>query len=158
MTPLRIAGTVCESIVDGPGVRYVVFVQGCPHGCAGCHNPQTHDPAGGYDANLAQILAEIDTDPLISGVTFSGGEPFLQAAQLCELAEAVKMRRLHLLIYSGYTVRQLLAMAEQIKDVGRLLALADTLIDGPYIEAERDLTLSHRGSRNQQIIDLSGWQ
>ena len=76
---LMLAGVMDESIVDGPGIRYVVFVQGCPHRCEGCHNPQTHDFSGGQTADIPKILEEIDSDPMISGVTFSGGEPFCQA-------------------------------------------------------------------------------
>ena len=74
--PLRLAGTVEDSIVDGPGIRYTIFVQGCPHHCPGCHNPQTHDFAGGYLADPKVLLEEIRKNPLLSGVTFSGGEPF----------------------------------------------------------------------------------
>ena len=78
MTALRIAGTIGESIVDGPGIRYVVFTQGCPHGCPGCHNPQTHDPAGGFWAETDEILSVLAENPLLDGITLSGGEPFLQ--------------------------------------------------------------------------------
>ena len=86
---LRIAGIERDSIVDGPGIRYVIFTQGCPHHCPGCHNPQTHDPAGGREADVEEIVRQIDADPLISGVTFSGGEPFLQAEARVTLAGAV---------------------------------------------------------------------
>ena len=79
---IRISGIVEESIVDGPGLRYVLFTQGCPHHCPGCHNPQTHDFSGGYDADLDEIVRQIAGDPLMSGVTFSGGEPFCQAEAL----------------------------------------------------------------------------
>ena len=72
---LRLAGTENDSIVDGPGIRFTIFVQGCPHHCPGCHNPQTHDFAGGTDTDCAQLLARIDANPLLDGVTFSGGEP-----------------------------------------------------------------------------------
>ncbi|MCI9640020.1 MAG: 4Fe-4S cluster-binding domain-containing protein [Emergencia sp.] len=77
---LRIAGVVKESIVDGPGIRFVVFSQGCPHHCPGCHNAVTHDFEGGYDCSIERILAEIDANPLLDGVTFSGGEPVCQPA------------------------------------------------------------------------------
>ena len=87
---LRISGVEPESIVDGPGFRYVIFTQGCPHHCPGCHNPQTHDFAGGKVADIPAILAEIQSDPLLQGVTFSGGEPFCQPAPLCAIARAVK--------------------------------------------------------------------
>lgn len=80
---LRIAGVVRESIVDGKGLRFVVFCQGCPHHCPGCHNPQTHDFLGGYDIDTNKIVAEIKKNPLLQGVTFSGGEPFCQGGRVC---------------------------------------------------------------------------
>lgn len=151
---LKIAGVIDESIVDGPGIRYVVFVQGCPHRCEGCHNPQTHDFSGGTTADIALILGEIDRDPMISGVTFSGGEPFCQARQLGILADEVKRRRKDLIIYTGYTYEQLNGMAENDPAVAHLLNTADRLIDGPFVLAERDLELPFWGSRNQRYIDL----
>ena len=75
---LRIAGIMRESIVDGPGIRFAVFCQGCPHDCPGCHNPETHDPAGGNEVKIDRILQEFDKNPLLSGMTFSGGEPMCQ--------------------------------------------------------------------------------
>ena len=83
---IRLAGTVSDSIVDGPGLRYVVFVQGCPRSCPGCHNPQTHDPLGGYLSTTEFLLQEIKSDKLLEGVTFSGGEPFMQPVLLTTMA------------------------------------------------------------------------
>ena len=151
---LMLAGVMDESIVDGPGIRYVVFVQGCPHRCEGCHNPQTHDFSGGQTADIPKILEEIDGDPMISGVTFSGGEPFCQAEQLCRLADEVKRRGKDLMIYSGYTYEELVDAAENDKGVKHLLETADRLVDGPFILSERDLELPFRGSRNQRYIDM----
>ena len=150
---LRIAGTIQDSIVDGPGIRYVIFTQGCPHHCPGCHNPQTHDFAGGHIADVEQILESIRQNPLLSGVTFSGGEPFCQAEALVPVAEAVKAMHKHLMIYTGYLYEQLLKMEEP--GVQRLLELADVLVDGPFLMAERNLTLQYRGSENQRVIDLA---
>ena len=140
---LRIAGTIQDSIVDGPGIRYVIFTQGCPHHCPGCHNPQTHDFAGGHIADVEQILESIRQNLLLSGVTFSGGEPFCQAEALVPVAEAVKAMHKHLMIYTGYLYEQLLKMEEP--GVQRLLELADVLVDGPFLMAERNLTLQYRG-------------
>ncbi len=151
---LRINATVAESVVDGPGIRYVIFVQGCPHRCEGCHNPQTHDFDGGRDADIDAILADIHADPLLSGVTFSGGEPFCHAAALARIAHAVHAMGRTVITYSGYTYEQLLTMAETDASVRALLSQTDTLIDGPFVLSERDLTLPFRGSRNQRIIDL----
>ena len=153
-TALRLAGTVKNSIVDGPGIRYVIFVQGCPHRCPGCHNPQTHDFSGGYEADIDAILEEIQSDPLLGGVTFSGGEPFCQPEALCMVGRRIKEMGKHLTVYSGYTLECLLQWRETRPAVGELLELADLLVDGPYLEEERDLTLRFRGSANQRVIDL----
>lgn len=150
--PLRIAGTVQDSIVDGPGIRYVIFTQGCPHHCPGCHNPQTHDFAGGRNADVEEILSQIFGNPLTSGVTFSGGEPFVQAEALLPVAEAVKDHGKNLMIYTGFLLEDLQRMNQP--GVHRLLELADILVDGPFLLAERDLTLQYRGSSNQRVIDM----
>lgn len=152
---MRIAGTISESIVDGKGIRYVIFVQGCPHRCEGCHNPETHDFSGGFDADINQILSDIDSDPLISGVTFSGGEPFCQAEDLCRLADEVKARGKDLTIYSGYTLEEIALMGECDPWTQHLLNTADSLVDGRFVLNERDLELPFRGSRNQRHIDLN---
>lgn len=155
MATVRLAGVVRESIVDGPGIRFTVFTQGCPHKCKGCHNARTHDFAGGYDSDTTRILAEMKRDPLLAGVTLSGGEPFSQPEPLAELAEAVRARGLSVMAYSGYTYEQLRAMALENPAVGRLLDATDTLVDGRFELAQRDLSLLFRGSRNQRIIDVA---
>lgn len=151
---LRICGVVPESITDGPGIRYAVFAQGCPHRCPGCHNPQTHDFLGGWIVSLDQILADIAENPLLSGVTFTGGEPFCQAEGLYRLALEIKGMGKNLVVYTGYTIEKLLEMEKDQPYVGKLLRIADILIDGPYIERLRDLSLPFRGSSNQRIIDV----
>lgn len=151
---IRIAGVVSESIVDGPGIRFAVFAQGCVHHCKGCHNVSTHDFSGGYDVTIAELVAEIDKNPLLDGVTFTGGEPFCQPAAFLALAKEVKGRNLHLLAFSGYTYEELLTLAEKDDDLRQLLSCVDILIDGPFIEEEKDLTLQFRGSKNQRIIDM----
>lgn len=151
---LRVAGVVRESVVDGPGLRYVVFAQGCPHRCPGCHNPETWDPAGGYDVALNEIVADIVRNPLLGGVTFSGGEPFAQAASFAVLGKVLREKGYSIVTYTGYTYEELRAMTGPA--VQDLLAVTDILIDGPFILAERDLTLSFRGSRNQRVINVRG--
>lgn len=155
VTTIRIAGIVRESIVDGPGIRFVVFSQGCPHRCEGCHNPATHDFSGGYDCNIGKIIAEIDKDPLLSGVTFSGGEPFCQVEEFLALGRLVKERGLHIVAYSGYTLEELQEMAAKEEKMAQLLQLIDILVDGPFVLKEKDLTLPFRGSRNQRLIQMS---
>ncbi len=152
---IRIAGIVKESIVDGPGLRYTVFSQGCPHRCKGCHNESTHDFEGGYDYELGRILEEIESDPLLSGVTFTGGEPFCRPKGFFKLGAAIKKRGLDLVAYSGYTLEELRELAEKDGDVKNLLGIVDYLVDGPFMLEERDLTLEFRGSRNQRFIRMS---
>ena len=151
--PLRIAGIQRDSIVDGPGIRYVIFTQGCPHHCEGCHNPQTHDFEAGKVADTDIILKEIFESRLVSGVTFSGGEPFCQAEALVPLAEAIKAKNKHLMIYTGYLLEELQKMPNT--HVQRLLELTDILVDGPFVLAQRNLTLPYRGSENQRVIDMA---
>ncbi len=150
---LRIAGTVNDSVVDGDGYRFAIFTQGCPHHCPGCQNPATWDPAGGREIEVMDLLPDILQNPLLAGVTFSGGEPFAQPAPLAELARAVHQRPLTVWCYTGYTLEALWEMRDPAVD--DLLAEIDVLVDGPYVEAERDLTLRFRGSRNQRVIDLA---
>ncbi|MFA9382089.1 MAG: anaerobic ribonucleoside-triphosphate reductase activating protein [Acetanaerobacterium sp.] len=150
---LRISGIVEESSVDGPGLRYTLFTQGCPHACPGCHNPQTHSFEGGRMVDIEDILKAIEENPLLRGVTFSGGEPFSQAAPLAVLAGRIHERTtLNVLTYTGYTWEELLQHEDPA--VRALLEQTDVLIDGRYLEAQRDLTLRFRGSANQRVIDV----
>lgn len=150
---IRLAGIVRESIVDGPGIRLTVFVQGCPHHCPGCHNPDTHDPSGGYDCDSQKIIEALQQNPLLRGVTLSGGEPIEQAEALLPMAEKVRELGKDIVIYSGYTFEQLQQMAKNRPAVGKLLSLACLLVDGRFISDQRDLTLRFRGSSNQRLLD-----
>lgn len=153
MCKLRIAGMVNDSIVDGPGIRLTVFCQGCPHNCHGCHNAHTHDFKGGKEIDLQEIMDKIKANGLLSGVTFSGGEPMCQAKAFLALAKRIKAEtNLNIICYSGYTLEEL--QAKNDSDINGLLDTCDWLIDGRYVEAERDLTLAFRGSQNQRIIEL----
>jgi len=153
---VRIAGIVKESVVDGPGLRLVIFTQGCPHHCPGCHNPDTHDPEGGRIIDTSEIMEAVNKARLIRGVTFSGGEPFMQAKPLAYLAGQIKAQGLNIVTYSGFVFEQLLAMAVNRPSVRELLYKTDILIDGPFHADKRDLRLAFRGSANQRLIDVSG--
>ena len=148
---LRIAGTVNDSIVDGPGIRFSLFVQGCPHHCPGCHNPTSHDLAGGKEADASEILAQIGRNPLLDGVTFTGGEPLCQAEALLPIARALPAMGLNLWIYTGYVLEDILR--DPPPGALELIGLADVLVDGPFILAERSLELTYYGSRNQRLLD-----
>ena len=151
---IRLAGVVRESIVDGPGLRFTVFCQGCPHDCEGCHNPDSHDFEGGYDCEISKIIAAVDENPLLDGVTFSGGEPMCQPEAFAALAGELKKRKLNIMVYTGYTYEELLRLAETRPAIGKLLELTDYLVDGRFVLAQRDLTLPFRGSANQRILDM----
>ncbi len=151
---LRIAGTVNDSIVDGPGLRLAIFTQGCPHHCKGCHNPQTHDFEGGNDVTLESLLEMLKSDPLLDGVTYSGGEPFCQAKQLYELGLEVKKLGMNVITYTGYTFEYLMEHSDDENCYGKLLSVTDYLIDGPFELDKRNILLKFRGSSNQRILDV----
>lgn len=150
---IHVCGIERESIVDGPGFRYVLFVQGCPHRCPGCHNPESHDFSGGRDMTVQEVFDQIMSNPHLRGVTFSGGEPFCQVHSLLELGRAVKEAGLSLMSYSGYTLEELQSRNDPETD--ELLGMLDVLVDGRYVEALRNLTLIYRGSENQRVIDMN---
>lgn len=149
---LRVAGIVRESVVDGPGFRYVIFAQGCNHCCKGCHNPDTHAMDGGYAVDTGSIVEDIEQSKYIDGVTFSGGEPFLQTKAFIDIAEKLGKVNTNIICYTGFTYEEL--MESKDKSRIKLLGLVDTLIDGPYVEESKDLGLLYRGSGNQRIIDV----
>lgn len=149
---IRIAGTVNDSIVDGPGLRFTVFTQGCPHRCPGCHNPETHDSNGGKEADTQDIIRDMLLNPLLSGVTLSGGEPMLQSIPCLEIAQAAHRKGLNVWLYTGYTWEQLLR--ENDADRMALLRETDVLVDGPFLQAQKSLELDYCGSSNQRLIDV----
>lgn len=150
---IRVTGIVKESIVDGPGIRYVIFAQGCKHHCPGCHNPHTHPFDGGYMVDINTILKEIASNPLLDGVTFSGGDPLEQGEEFLDLTKRIKTSsNLTIMIYTGYTYESILQSNKP--PWGELLDLCDILVDGPFIEEEKDYHLVFKGSKNQRIIDL----
>ncbi len=149
---IRIAGTANDSIVDGPGIRFTIFTQGCPHHCKGCHNPHTHDFDGGQLCDTSELLEKIKSNPLLDGVTFSGGEPFCQAESLAFLGREIKKLGLNIITYTGYEFEYLYQKRNE-NFYGELLEITDFLIDGKYIESEKDWQIRFRGSRNQRYID-----
>lgn len=151
---IRLYGLVANSIVDGPGYRTAIFTQGCPHNCPGCHNPESHDPAGGTDWTLDAVEGKFTGDPLLSGVTLSGGEPFSQPAACAELARRAHAKGLTVWTYTGYLYERLCEMAKDDPGVDALLSQTDVLVDGPFRLDERSLALEFRGSRNQRLIDV----
>ncbi|MDR0841094.1 MAG: anaerobic ribonucleoside-triphosphate reductase activating protein [Christensenellaceae bacterium] len=149
---IRLSGVVYDSIVDGPGLRAAIFTQGCPHACPGCHNPLTHDPAGGYLEDTDSILAALDKNPLARGITLTGGEPFEQPAACLALARGAHALGKDVWAFSGYTLERL--RAKNDPDTAALLEELDVLVDGPFILKERSLDLDFRGSKNQRVLDM----
>ncbi|WP_035370120.1 anaerobic ribonucleoside-triphosphate reductase activating protein [Acholeplasma hippikon] len=143
---------ISDSIVDGFGLRFVIFTQGCKLRCLNCHNPKTHDLNGGKMVNLDEIQRLWRKNPIIHGITISGGEPFLQPESVSELVRRAKADGLDVICYSGYTYEAL--RKRECKSTNQILDKADYLIDGPYIHQLRNLNLLFRGSSNQRIIDL----
>ena len=148
---LDLSGIVSDSIVDGPGIRTTIFSQGCPHHCEGCHNPETWDFGCGTLVPVEAIVEIVGENPLCRGVTFSGGEPFAQAAGFAKLAKLLKEKGYEVASYSGYTFEELLCGSDDQKE---LLSAIDVLIDGPFFLAEKSLEIPFRGSRNQRILDV----
>ena len=149
---VNVAGVMADSIVDGPGIRVAIFVQGCCHHCEGCHNPESWPFGAGTDMSVEDLFALVKANQLCRGVTFSGGEPFCQAGALVPLAEKLKAAGYELASYSGYTFEQLLDGTPEQK---ALLRFLDILVDGPFVLAQRNLDLLFRGSENQRIIDMN---
>lgn len=149
---MRIYGLVQDSIVDGPGLRFVCFVQGCPHNCPGCHNPGSHDPNGGTEMTTDEVIAQMLANPLTDGLTLSGGEPFEQAEDCMTIARAAHERCLSVWCYTGYTLEHLKEHGTEAQRA--LLTEVDVLVDGRYEENKRSLALEWRGSSNQRVIDL----
>lgn len=150
---VRMYGVVDDSIVDGPDLRFGVFVQGCSHHCPGCHNLESQDPKGGYLASLDELYGQIVASHRRS-VTFSGGEPFEQARELYPLAEKLKREGFNLWVYSGYRYEDLVA-GHPDEWAPKLLSLCDVLVDGPFVESLHSYDLQWKGSSNQRVIDLA---
>lgn len=151
---IRIAGTVNDSIVDGNGIRFTIFTQGCPHQCKGCHNPQTHDFNGGEIVSEDELLDKIKANPLLDGVTFSGGEPFCQAAALASLGRKIhSMGGLDIVTYTGYTFEELTSGFDKHPEWKELLEETDILIDGRFEESLKSYDIRFRGSTNQRYLD-----
>lgn len=147
---IRLAGIQADSIVDGEGIRLAIFVQGCPHHCEGCHNPETHDYDGGYESDTDEIIRMMDENPLLDGITLSGGEPFMQPQSCAAIVEGAKKRGLSVWCYTGFVWEDLVKNPAAMG----LLEKVDVLIDGRFEIDKRSLDLYFKGSTNQRVIDV----
>ena len=144
----KCAGIINDSFVDGEGIRLAVFVQGCSHHCLGCHNPKTWDYDGGYMSNTDFVIKEYKRNPLLDGITITGGEPFEQIDASYILAKAIHSLNGNVWVYTGYTLEELKNKQNALK----LLSEVDVLVDGPFILKLKDMNLKFRGSSNQRIL------
>ena len=143
-----------DSIVDGEGIRAVIWTQGCIHNCPGCHNPETHDINGGFEIDIDDLKKQIDDLTGQDGITLSGGDPLEQAKACSEIAKYCKSLGLSVWCYTGYTYEALLLKSETDKDIRRLLKNIDVLVDGKFIKALKSYDVVFRGSKNQRLIDV----
>ncbi|MGM9972513.1 MAG: anaerobic ribonucleoside-triphosphate reductase activating protein [Clostridiaceae bacterium] len=151
---IRLAGILKESLVNGPGMRRVFFSQGCSHNCKGCFNPETHDFHGGYIWDADELVKDVKDNPLLKGVTFSGGDPFQQAEAFAYLAQELKKLGLNIWSYTGYTFEYLVENMNKVPNWKAMLNNIDVLVDGKFEEDKKEEGLKYRGSSNQRIIDV----
>ena len=143
-----------DSIVDGEGIRSVIWTQGCVHNCAFCHNPETHSFTSGYLIEVEDVKKKIDSLGGQDGITFSGGDPMEQAKACYEIAKHCKELGLNIWCYTGYTFEELIERSKIFPDIMKFLNTIDVLVDGKFVIAQKSLNLKFRGSKNQRIIDV----
>lgn len=143
-----------DSIVDGEGIRSVIWTQGCPHNCKGCHNPGTHSIDGGFLVDVDDIKKQIDNLKFQDGITFSGGDPMIQPESCLEIAKYCHQKGLNVWCYTGYTYEQLLNLATKKKAISEFLKQIDVLVDGKFMMEEKSYDVVFRGSKNQRLIDV----
>ena len=143
-----------DSIVDGPGLRAVIWTQGCGHHCKGCQNPQTWDFNGGGLVPIEEVLKALDETEYQTGLTFSGGDPMYQPEACNEIAKYAKKKGMNVWVYTGYTWEEVLELGKKNKAYMDFLKNTDVLVDGRFVLKELDLSILFRGSRNQRLIDV----
>lgn len=149
---IRLAkGLDYDSIVDGEGIRAVIWTQGCIHNCPFCHNPETHSFDGGILVDISRIKEVLKEIKGQTGITFSGGDPMAQPKECMEIAKYAKEIGLNVWCYTGYTYEKLLTMGE---DYTNFLKYIDVLVDGPFLIKEKSFDVKFRGSKNQRLIDV----
>ncbi|GFZ34140.1 anaerobic ribonucleoside-triphosphate reductase-activating protein [Clostridium zeae] len=151
---IRLSGIIHESLVNGPGIRRVFFSQGCKHNCKECFNPETHNFDGGELRNMDELIEDLKSNPIITGVTFSGGDPFEQADKFSYMAQKIKALGLNIWCYTGYKFEYILSNLKDNEAWDRLINNIDVLVDGRFEITLRDESIKYRGSSNQRVIDV----
>jgi len=152
---IRLAAPIqTDSIVDGEGIRAVIWTQGCSHNCFGCHNPETHDFNGGFEVNIEDLKKEISNLKNQQGVTFSGGDPLFQVDAVLELVKHCQFEKLNVWLYTGFTYEELIKMTKRNSKLKELLMNVDALVEGKFLLEEKSFDVKFRGSKNQRIINI----
>lgn len=151
---IRLAGIAYESLVNGPGMRRVFFSQGCKHKCKGCFNPDTHDFNGGELRNMDELIKDVLDNPMLQGVTFSGGDPFEQAEKFAYMAQSLKKNGVNIWCFTGYTFEYILDNLDKREGWRELINNIDVLVDGRFEEEKKKEGIKFRGSTNQRLIDV----
>lgn len=151
---IKLSGIAYESLVNGPGMRRVFFAQGCKHNCKGCFNPDTHDFSGGDERDLDELIRDTLDNPIIRGITFSGGDPWEQAEEFSYMARQFRDKGLNVWCYTGYTFEYIVENMDKRLGWKELLNNIDVLVDGRFEEDKVQDGLRFRGSINQRIIDI----
>lgn len=155
MSQIRLAAYLQpDSIVDGEGIRTVIWTQGCPHHCLGCHNPKTHDQNGGVLVSIEEVNSIIDSLEGQTGITFSGGDPFMQPKECALIAKHAKKKGYNIWAYTGFTLEELLKLSERKSEIMDFLKEIDVLVDGKFILEKKDYSMKFAGSSNQRILDM----
>lgn len=155
MNQIRLAAYLQpDSIVDGEGIRTVIWTQGCPHHCLGCHNPKTHDENGGVLVDLEEVYEIIDSLEGQTGITFSGGDPFMQSANCALIAKYARTKGYNIWAYTGYTFEELIDLSKKRPEIMDFLKEIDVLVDGKFVLERKDYTMKFAGSSNQRILDI----
>ncbi|MBQ7031444.1 MAG: anaerobic ribonucleoside-triphosphate reductase activating protein [Bacilli bacterium] len=143
-----------DSVVDGFGVRTVIWTQGCSHNCPFCQNPSTHSFDGGALFDIEDIKSELDNLVGQDGITLSGGDPLFQIDAVTELSKYAKEIGLNIWCYTGFTYEKILEMGKNNPKYLEFLTYLDVLVDGKFENDKKDLNLLFRGSSNQRLIDM----
>lgn len=151
---VRLSGLIHESLSNGPGIRRVFFAQGCKHNCKGCFNPQTHNLLGGEEVAMDKLIEDVKVNPMLKGVTFSGGDPWEQAEKFAYMAKEFRTQGLSVWCYTGYKFEYILKTMDEKAGWKDLIYNIDVLVDGRFEEALKDEALRFKGSSNQRIIDV----